>query len=108
MRIDEEITTASIAAIAAKLAGMGIDLKSKGGRALLCCAYAALRNKGTKVKDLCAWYAHFKGSNVWAVHKSMSQACRKAACGLPPGKLVNMVVKEVLRDENGIHATKRG
>lgn len=97
--IDERLT--STAAEAAALLGeLGIDLGSKGGKALLCCAVAACSMKGAKVKDLCAWYADWKGSNIWAVHRNMSAACARALCGYSPGKLLRQIVKGVTENES--------
>lgn len=73
----------------------GIDLQSKGGRALVCCATAAYDDPTRSIGSLCEAYADFTQTNVWAVHANMVYACRRAQSGLTPGKLIRRVVAEV-------------
>ena len=85
-----------------------IDPDSKGGRALLCCAVAACCDRRRSIGDLCAWYADFKQTNVWAVHANMAYACRRAMSGHTPGELIKQVVGEVCQNEDGVSVTERG
>lgn len=85
-----------------------IDLKSKGGRALLCCAAVACLDTTRSIGRLCADYAAFNQTNVWAVHANMAYACRRAMTGHTPGKLIRQVVGEVCQNENGVSSAERG
>ena len=85
-----------------------IDPDSKGGRALLCCATVACFDSKRSIGTLCAEYAAYRQTNVWAVHRSMANACKRAKTGHSPGKLIRQVVGEVCQSADGVSVAERG
>lgn len=94
MSSEVDYTTEKVSVI---LDRFGIDLNSKGGRALLCCATVACFDNRRSIGRLCAEYAAFRQTNVWSVHRNMSNACKRAKTGHSPGKLIRQVVGEVCK-----------
>ena len=105
MSSEVDYTTEKVSAI---LDRYGIDLNSKGGRALLCCATVACFDSKRSIGTLCAEYAAYRQTNVWAVHRSMANACKRAKTGHSPGKLLRQVVGEVCQSADGVSVAERG
>ena len=72
-----------------------IDIHTREGMSLFCCAYAFCEGFSKKVGDIVSWYAAFGGYSVRALNAQLRRACAQAKCGYTPGRLMRLVAKEV-------------